>query len=167
LVSKVPFIVVVAAFSMRARTDRATSALLAAQIGQLTVLTASVPLAFYLQGLLRGDAGSLALDGRQSSELLLTSAQTLFMVVVVARMSVSSRGAMAIFGLFVLQSALAFAQPRGESTTAQDLMSALYIGAAVLAISRDRSRLQTLLAMFPVRRGKGDGDNVRVEKADS
>jgi hypothetical protein len=125
-----------------------------------------VPLAFYVHGLASEAAWSLPLNDRQASEVLLTSAQTLFLVIVAARMSISARSAMALFGLFALQSVVAFALSGNDSTAAQDLMSMLYVGAATLVISRDRTRLHPLLEMLALRRRKGDGDGSPAEEAE-
>ena len=156
LASKTPVLAVMAALAIRGRTNLATSALLAVQIGQLTVLLASLPLAFYLGGLTQGHPGTIILDDRQGSELLLTSAQTLLLVVVLARLSISWRGALALFSLFVLQAAAELLRSGSQDTNVDDMLSAVYLGAAVLTIARDRPRLNALMATLPTRRRKSD-----------
>ena len=154
LASKTPVLAGLAALALRARTDIATSALLTVQIVQLTVLLAALPLASYLSGLTQGHAGTIILNDRQGSELLLTSAQTLFMVVVVARLSISWNGALALLALFGLQATVELLRSGSQTAYAEDMLSAVYLGATVLVITRDRTRLQSLMAALPTRRGK-------------
>jgi cation:H+ antiporter len=153
MVSKTPLLVILAVLVWKGRAGYATSMLITSQAVQLTVLLGSLPVAYFLNGFILGDGATFALDDRQRSELLLTSAQTLFLIVVLARMKVSIKGALALMALFTLQAALSALAPGTQSTLAQTIPAAVYLSAATALIYRDRSRLQLLLEMIPSRRG--------------
>jgi cation:H+ antiporter len=153
LAAKGPLIVVIVVQGWRNRAGPVVSVLLTAQIAHLTVLPASVPAAFLVRGMIDGAAASLPLEGIQGSELLLTAAQTLFLVVMAARMVVSIRGAALLLGMFALQATLGWLQPEADSTSALDAMAAVYLALSVLVVARDRTRLAPLLAALP-RRGR-------------
>ena len=156
LATKGPLIVVIAAAGWRNTAGPVISVLLTAQIAHLTVVPGSVAVAFFVRGAIDGAAGSLPLEGVQGSELLITAAQTLFLVIMAARMSVSIRGAALLLGMFALQVTLGWLQTDGDSTAALDAMAAAYLALSVLVVARDRTRLAPLLAALP-RRAKGGG----------
>ena len=115
LASKLGLLAVLGVLVWKARLALAISALLSAQIAHLTVLVGALPLAFFAHGLALGDAGFLYLDELQRSEVLLASAETLLLVVLLARMTVSLRSAAALVALFLLQIAFGTAQAGGQS----------------------------------------------------
>lgn len=156
LAAKGPLVVIIVVEGWRNRAGPVMSVLLTAQIAHLTVAPASVPVAFFVRGIIDGAAASLPLEGVQGSELLITAAQTLFLVVMAARMAVSVRGAALLLGMFALQATLGWLQSEGDSTAALDAMAAAYLAVSVLVVARDRTRLTPLLAALP-RRGRGGG----------
>jgi cation:H+ antiporter len=153
LATKGPLIVIIVVQAWRNRAGPVMSVLLTAQIAHLTVVPGSVPVAFFVRGMIDGAAASLPLEGIQGSELLITAAQTLFLVVMAARMAVSIRGAALLLGMFALQATLGWLQSDGDSTAGLDAMAAAYLGLSVLVVARDRTRLAPLLAALP-RRGR-------------
>ena len=132
--------------------ERATAALITCQIVLLTLLIAALPVAYTLHGFIMGDAGSLPIDDRGRSALLVTSAQALFLVVLLAKTTASARSALALLVLFSLQATLTVIHPGGQSTLAPTLLAIVYLGAATALVSRDPSRLHDLLGVAP-----GDG----------
>jgi cation:H+ antiporter len=151
LAAKGPLLVVIAVQGWRHMAGPIVSTLLAAQIAHLAIVPASAPAAFFVRGMIDGTAGSLPLDGIQGSELLITAAQTLFLVVLAARMEVSVRGAVLLLGMFALQATLGWLQTDGDSTAALDAMAAAYLLLSVLVVARDRTRLTPMLAALPRR----------------
>ena len=156
LAAKGPLIMVIVVLGWRNRAGQVMSVLLTAQIAHLTVVPASVPVAFFVRGMVDGAAASLPLEGIQGSELLIAAAQTLFLVVMAARMAIPIRGAAMLLGMFALQATLGWLQSEGDSTAALDTMAAAYLALSVLVVARDRSRLAPLLAALP-RRGRSGG----------
>ena len=137
--SRLPLLVGVSLLAWTAGKGHVMAALVASQVGLFTVLLGSLPLAFFAHGLFSGDAGSFVLDDRQKSELLLASAQSLLLVVLLLRATVTWRAALALLAPSVLQAALAAFSPGGESTLAQTLPAAVCLGAVVAVISLGRS----------------------------
>ena len=151
LVAKSPLLIILAALAWSGRASHATAALMSCQIGQLTILLGSLPVAFFVHGFLTGDVGSLPLDDRQRSELLLAAAQSLFTVMLLAKTTVSLKGAFALLALFLLQAALSTIQSPVDSPFAPTLLAAVYVASATALVSRDPARLHTLLNMVPGR----------------
>jgi cation:H+ antiporter len=148
--SKAPLIIVLAILVWTARTGEATSTLICSQLAQLTLLLGSMPLAFSLHGLILGNGGgSLALGDRQQAEVLLIASQTLFIGLLLAGMTVSPRRALALLGLFSLQVVLSVVHLAEQSTLAHALPAAVYLGASVTLITRDRDRLRALFDLAP------------------
>ena len=150
LALKSPLLVVLGVLVWKVRPSRAAAALISSQIGLLTVLLGSIPLVYHLHGLILGDGVSLVLDDRQRSELFLAAAQSLFVVVLFGKVTVSPKNALLLLALFVIQ-ALTALQPVGQMTLARPLLAAVYLGAALWLIHRDRTSLRALLQTVPVR----------------
>ena len=110
--------------------------LLSAKVNQWTVLVGSLWVAYSLGG---GGGAPLPLDGRQSEEFLLTSAQALLAFAVLADRRFGLWEAAAIFGLFVLQ----FPFP---TTDVRLVFSAVYILIAVALLVHRRRYLPGILA---------------------
>lgn len=103
LASESPEFVVAILFALRLRGSMAIGALVSSKVNQWTLLVGALPVAFALSA---GGFVGLPLDERQSQELLLTSAQSLFAALLIADLDFSRREAFLLFGLFALQFAL-------------------------------------------------------------
>ena len=103
LASESPEFVVAILFALRLRGSMAIGALVSSKVNQWTLLVGALPVAFALSA---GGFVGLPLDPRQSEELLLTSAQSLFAALLIADLSFSRREALVLFLLFALQFAL-------------------------------------------------------------
>jgi cation:H+ antiporter len=100
LASEAPEFLVAALLAVRGNAVGALALLLSAKINQWTLLVGSLPIAYSLGA---GRAGALPLDDRQVAEVLLTAAQSLFGVGVLASMSVSLAESGLLAGLFIAQ----------------------------------------------------------------
>lgn len=100
LASEAPEFIVAILFALRANANLGIGMLLSSKVNQWTLLVGMIPIAFDLSG---GTLTGLPLDTRQSEELLLTSAQSLFAVVVLVNLSFSLWEAALIFLLFSIQ----------------------------------------------------------------
>jgi cation:H+ antiporter len=99
-----------------------------------------LPLAYSLAA---GQIGALELDARQTWEVLLTSAQSIFALVVIASFSFSLMEASLLLGLFMVQ--LFFPSPEFRFW-----YSLVYIALAVgMALLIRQNRVSLLLGMLP------------------
>ena len=103
LASEAPEFLVAALLAMRGRPGAALAVLVSSKVNQWTLLVGSLPIAYSIGA---GHIASLPLDERQVAEVLLTAAQSLFGVGVLASMSLSLWDSAVLSGLFVGQLAL-------------------------------------------------------------
>jgi cation:H+ antiporter len=137
LASEAPELIVATLFALRLRGDDALGTLLSSKVNQWTLLVGSLPLAY----LLGGGGGALHLDARQTEEFLLTGAQAVLGIAVLAELSMSRSEAVALFALFALQ----FPFP---SKGVRLGFSAVYLAmAAGILVVRRRQLPPTLRAM--------------------
>jgi cation:H+ antiporter len=124
LASESPEFIIAGLLAFRGKGDAGLGTLLSSKVNQWTLLVGSIPIAH----LLGGGGGWLVLDGRQAEEFLLTAAQTVLGLALLANLRFSLREAGALFVLFALQ----FAFPGVE---ARLVFTGLYLVlAAVLAL---------------------------------
>jgi cation:H+ antiporter len=84
----------------RLKGDDAIGTLLSSKVNQWTLLVGTLPLAYPLGG---GGTGGLALDARQTGEFLLTAAQAVLGLAVLANLRFDGWKAGALFALFALE----------------------------------------------------------------
>jgi cation:H+ antiporter len=136
-------VIVAVAFAVRGRASDGLGALLAAKLNQWTLLIACLPVAFYLGG---GELAGLPLDARQTEELVLTTAQTVFGVAVLLDLMITRAEALLLLGLFAAQ--FVFPTPG-----VRYLVAAAYAVLAAVLVVRHRRHLPALmLAARPRRR---------------
>jgi cation:H+ antiporter len=107
LASESPEFVVAILFAMRLRGSVGIGALVSSKVNQWTLLVGSLPIAFMLSA---SSWSGLPLDERQTQELFLTSAQSLFAAILISDLDFSRRKALVLFLLFALQ----FSQPESH-----------------------------------------------------
>lgn len=100
LASEAPEIVVACIFAMRGDASSALGLLVSAKVNQWSLLVGSLPIVYSVSV---GSPAALPLDDRQAQEVLLTAAQSLFAVVLLASLHLGPRGAIALFVLFTTQ----------------------------------------------------------------
>jgi cation:H+ antiporter len=100
LASESPEFLVALLFALRLRGSVGLGALLSSKVNQWTLLVGAIPVAFAVSS---GGWHGLPLDARQSEELWLTSAQSLFAVMIIADLRFSRREALALAALFLGQ----------------------------------------------------------------
>jgi cation:H+ antiporter len=137
IASEAPEVIVAVTFAMRGRANDGLGALLAAKLNQWTLLIACLPVAFYLGG---GEAAGLALDARQTEELVLTIAQTAFGVAVLLDMRITRGEALLLIGLFAAQ----FVFPKPD---VRYMVAGAYAVLAAVLLSRDRRHLPALVGV--------------------
>ena len=134
LASEAPEFILAAMLALRGRAGAAMTLLLASKVNQWTLLVGSLPLAYSISG---ATLSPLDIDARQSQEVFLTAAQSLFAVAVLVSLSLTAREAGLIFVLFITQLVLPFAPVRLA-------FGALYILLALFWFSTERKELVTL-----------------------
>ncbi|WP_082408975.1 sodium:proton exchanger [Mycobacterium intracellulare] len=144
IASESPEVLVAITFALRARADDGMGALLAAKLNQWTLLIACLPIAFYLGG---GQAAGLALDSRQTEEFVLTTAQTVLGVAILANLRLTGAKALLLLGLFAAQFVL-------PDESARYVISGVYVVVAAVYLIAQRRDVLPLLAA--VRRPKAD-----------
>ena len=100
LASEAPELIVAAILASKGQGGMALGTLLSSKVNQWTLLVGSLPLAHLVGG---GPATGLVLDARQTEELVLTAAQTLLGLGILADLRFRARESLALFLLFALQ----------------------------------------------------------------
>jgi len=135
LASEAPEIVIACILTLKGNAQAGMGAMVSSKVNQWTLLVGTLPLVYSIA---LGGPGALHLDSRQVEEILLTSAQSLFAVAVLASLSLSVGEALALFVLFTTQ--LFFPDP-----TVRYGFAVLYIVLALAMLVRNRRSLSNFL----------------------
>ena len=100
LASESPEFIVAILFALRGNPQAGFGTLISSTVNQWTLLVGMLPLCYSLSA---GHLGAMHLDARQVSEVLLTSAQSIFALVVIANFRFSLTEAGLLLGLFAVQ----------------------------------------------------------------
>ena len=100
LASESPEVVIACILTLKGNAQAGMGAMVSAKVNQWTLLVGTLPIVYSLA---LGHPGALHLDARQVEEILLTSAQSFFAIVVLADLKLSLREAGLLFGLFAAQ----------------------------------------------------------------
>jgi cation:H+ antiporter len=138
LASESPEFIVAILFALRANPGASMGTLLSSKVNQWTLLVGMLPLVYAISA---GRVSPMVMDSRQVEEILLTAAQSLFAVAVLANLSFSLLEALIIFVLFTTQ--LLIPDPRFRY-----YYSFLYIILAVGLILLKRDSRGAVRALF-------------------
>jgi cation:H+ antiporter len=100
LASESPEFIVAILFALRGNPHAGIGTLISSTVNQWTMLVGMLPLAYSLAA---GRIGALLLDERQTAEVLLTSAQSIFALAIIANFRFSLVEALVLLGLFAVQ----------------------------------------------------------------
>ncbi|MBI3976728.1 MAG: sodium:calcium antiporter [Chloroflexi bacterium] len=100
LASEAPEFLVAMLFAWRGQAVAGLRTLVSSKVNQWTLLIATLPLVYSFG---KGAPAALPLDPRQQQEILLTAAQSLFALVVIANFVMGRREALLLFTLFAVQ----------------------------------------------------------------
>jgi cation:H+ antiporter len=100
LASEAPELLVAALFAWRLAARTGFGALISSKVNQWTLLVGSLPIVF---SIFSRTTQGLPLDRQQRVELMVTAAQSVFAVAIVASRSVNTREAWVMLSLFILQ----------------------------------------------------------------
>jgi cation:H+ antiporter len=138
LASESPEFIVAILFALRGNPQAGVGTLISSTVNQWTLLVGMLPVAYCISG---GHFNPMVMDPRQQAEVLLTAAQSIFALVVIANFSFSIVEALFLLGLFAVQ--LVFPSPEVRYA-----YSFVYLAlAASLAFSTRANRVSLLTAM--------------------
>jgi cation:H+ antiporter len=142
LASEAPEFGVAILFALRGRGSVGLGALISSKVNQWTLLVGALPVAFVAAG---GGWRGLPLDGRQTEELVLTSAQSLLATLLISELRFSRMEAVLLAALFGVQ--LVF-----PDTSVRIAFCALYLAIFLLLLAsspRRRAAFGGLLRVAP------------------
>ncbi|WP_339103497.1 sodium:calcium antiporter [Haloterrigena salinisoli] len=162
LASESPELIVVAYLVNKARSTAGFNALISSKLNQWTLLIGTLVVVYSLA---LGEYGALAFDSKQSAEIWLTAAQSLFALALLIDFEITAREAIVLLVLFVSQVLLEFAVIREVVTlpiTTYEMLiaySVVYIvlGLALFVHRREEFRylvkrsIGTITSAFPGR----------------
>jgi len=131
LASEAPELTVAAILASRGRALAAMVMLISSKVNQWTLLIGSLPVAYSISG---GHISPLPMDSRQVEEVFLTAAQSAFAVAIFASLSISTREALLLLGLFGTQ--LFFTDP-----AVRYAYGGVYLALAAFTLFQDRHTL--------------------------
>jgi cation:H+ antiporter len=142
LASESPEFLIAILFALRMRGSVGIGALISSKVNQWTLLVGAIPIAYAIS---TGSLAGLALDARQTEELILTSTQSLLASILIADMHFSRRDAIMLAVLFAGQ----FAFP---STEVRYLFIAAYaaISVGLLVAGGAERRRDFFLLLWPM-----------------
>ena len=148
LVSESPEFIVAILFALRGSAAASIGTLVSSAVNQWTLLVGALPAAYAIS---HGSWAPMILDGRQREEDLLTSAQSIFALVIVSNFTFSVMEACLLFGLFVPQLFL-------TSTAARWAHACVYLALAAGIVIFNPSARRGVLALLPIpgRRPRSD-----------
>jgi len=154
LASETPEFLVAALLAIRGKAGAALALLLSAKVNQWTLLVGSLPLAYSVGA---GQLAALPLDQRQVGEVLLTAAQSLFGVAVLASLSLTLVEAALLGSLFLAQlgiSGFLRAGMHSDEAAATELLwfSIAYLALAVFFFVQSRTTVARYLGHWRRRR---------------
>lgn len=129
-------------FAYRQRPDQGLGTLLSSKINQWTLLVGGVPIAYAISN---GGLSGLPIDPVQREELLLTAAQSVFAVTLLADdLRLGAREAAVILALFAADVVTSIALDPGLRSAARLVFSGSYLVLSVATILRARRHLREL-----------------------
>jgi len=138
LASEAPELLVAGLYAWRLKTSAALTTLVSSKVNQWTLLVGTLPVVFAVGS--RSFHG-LPIDPAQREELLLTAAQTVFALGILANLVITTREALALFSLFAAQFVLHALLPAPARGTELLLLSAAYLLFGVALVVRQRGEV--------------------------
>ena len=139
LASESPEIIVAILFSLRGHPVEGMTALISSEVNQLTLLVGSMTVIFSMSA---GEVISFPLDDRQGIEFLLTTAVSLFGVLLIAKRVISWKTGAILLVLFIAH--LLF-----PNEDARLIFAVIYLGLAVVLVATDWRRVKLLYREEP------------------
>jgi cation:H+ antiporter len=142
LASEAPELLVAGLYAWRLNTNNGLGTLVSSKVNQWTLLVGSLPIVFAIAS---GSIDGLPIVSRQQDELLLTAAQSVFAVAILANLSISVKEAGALLGLFLAQFVLGAFVPEDQHGTELVIVSVVYLAMAAYILLRKRRDVGRLM----------------------
>jgi cation:H+ antiporter len=142
LASEAPELLVAGLYAWRLNTNAGLGTLVSSKVNQWTLLVGTLPIVFAIAS---GSTHGLPIIARQREELLLTAAQSVFAVAILANLSISVREAAALFSLFWAQFLIGAIVPESAHGVELVVVSIVYLVLAAWIIIRGRRTVPKLL----------------------
>jgi cation:H+ antiporter len=142
LASEAPELLVAGLYAWRLNTNAGLGTLVSSKVNQWTLLVGTLPIVFAIAS---GSLQGLPVEPRQREELLLTAAQSVFAVAILATLSISMREAGMLFGLFFAQFIVGGLLPEEWHGVERIGVSVVYLVLAARIVARDRQQMLALL----------------------
>jgi cation:H+ antiporter len=142
LASETPELLVAGLYAWRLNVDAGLGTLVSSKVNQWTLLVGTLPVVFALAS---GGLDGLPVVARQREELLLTAAQSVFAVAILANRTLSVQEGWALFGLFWSQFLIGAVLPDSAHGIELVVVSAVYMALAGVMLVRNRRDIGPLL----------------------
>ncbi|HZD18092.1 MAG TPA: sodium:proton exchanger [Actinomycetota bacterium] len=142
LASEAPELLVAGLFAWRLNTNAGLGTLVSSKVNQWTLLVGTLPLVFAIAS---SGLSGLPIDAHQREELLLTAAQSFFALAVLVTLSISTREALLLFGLFWAQFIIGALVPASAAGVERITVSVAYLVLGLAIFLRDRRLILPLL----------------------
>jgi cation:H+ antiporter len=142
LASEAPELLVAGLYAARLNTNNGLGTLVSSKVNQWTLLVGTLPIAFALAS---SSSHGLPIDAHQREELFLTAAQSAFAVAVLVNLSLSTREAQMMFGLFAVQFVATAVGPEHIHGDVRIITAVIYLVLAAWILWRERAAIRPLL----------------------
>jgi cation:H+ antiporter len=142
LASESPELIVACLYAWRLKASDSLGTLLSSKVNQWTLLVGGLPVIFAVAAT---TTAGLPMDTHQRYELLITGAQSLFAVALLIDLRITTRGAVALLGLFLAQFLVSILFSEEVNQHAILVLSAVYVAAAVVVLGRHARRARQLV----------------------
>jgi cation:H+ antiporter len=142
LASEAPELLVAGLYAWRLNTNAGLGTLVSSKVNQWTLLVGTLPIVFAI-GV--GGLHGLPIDAHQREELFLTAAQSFFALAVLATLSISTREAVLLFGLFWAQFVIGAVVPDSFGGRELIIVGVVYLALGTWTFARERSLIRPLL----------------------
>jgi cation:H+ antiporter len=141
LASEAPELLVAGLYAIRLNTNNALGTLVSSKVNQWTLLVGTLPIAFAIAS---ASNHGLPIDAHQREELFLTAAQSAFAVAVLINLSMSTREAQLMFGLFITQFIAGAVGPEHIHGDVRIVTAFIYLTLAAGILWRERAAIRPL-----------------------
>ena len=142
LASEAPELLVAGLYAMRLNTNAGLGTLVSSKVNQWTLLVGTLPVAFALAS---ASKHGLPIDGHQREELFLTAAQSAFACAVLINLSMSTREALQMFVLFIVQFVATAVGPESIHGEVRIITACIYLALAARLFWKERRSIRPLL----------------------
>ena len=142
LASEAPELLVAALYAWRLNTNAGLGTLVSSKVNQWTLLVGTLPVVFAI-GV--GGLHGLPIDPHQREELFLTASQSFFALAVLATLSITTREALLLFGLFWAQFVIGAVVPNSYGGRELIVVGAVYLALGAWTFFRERDLIPPLV----------------------